>query len=149
MKIRLLSHGYKYLASILLITGLILAYLVLKMNFKPDYLDWPVFAIYSSYTNTTVFGMTQTNIADELAMMFVLISLVLFCLSRKKHEKDFYMNLRVKAIFYAMIIYAIALSIAILTIFGTGFIAMLFFGLYAVFVIYLVVFNFLILITRV
>ena len=94
MKIKLFPYELKYAAWILLIIGLVMAYLVSFDNFMPEYLNVPVFAIYSAYIKKTVMGITQTNLSDEIAVIFMLTGLALLIFSKQKNEKSFYNELR-------------------------------------------------------
>lgn len=118
-----------------------MAYFVLAHNFKPEYLDIPVFAIYSAYVEKTIFGLTYTNLADEIALVLPLIGLALIVFSKRKKEVPEIEIIRQKALAAALLINTIFLIVLNLLVFGTGFIAILLINLYAQLVIYLLVYQ--------
>lgn len=142
MKIKLFPYELKYAAWILLIIGLVMAYLVSFDNFMPEYLNVPVFAIYSAYIKKTVMGITQTNLSDEIAVIFMLTGLALLIFSKQKNEKSFYNELRAKSMFLAVIINTLSIILLTLLVFGLGYIKIVFINIFSLLIIYLIVFNF-------
>jgi len=118
-----------------------MAYLVISRNFKPDFLDVPVFAIYSSYLNKVIFGITQTNLADEMAIILLLFGLALLAVSKQKLEKDHYMKMRVNALVWSVFLNTILMVVAALTFFGMGYLIILIINAFSQLVIYLILFN--------
>lgn len=142
MRIGFLPFFFKFIGAVFLLTGAVMAYYVLALNFKPDYLDSPVFAIYSAYVEKTIFGMTYTNLADELALVMPLIGLAFIAFSRHRKEAPEFEIIRRKALVTVFIINTVLLVILNLLVFGTGFIAILLLNLYAPLLIYLVVYQY-------
>ena len=138
---RFLPYRSRLAGLILLIAGAVFGYFVLFEGFKPDWLRVPVFAVYSSYIKTTVLGMSQTNLADELAMLFILIGLGIFVFSKEKEEKQGYNDLRLKAMFLAVAIDLALMIFVVLFIFGTGFIQALLLQMFLLPLVYLLVFR--------
>ena len=118
-----------------------MGYLVTFNHFMPDFLDVPVFAIYSAYIQKTVMGFTQTNLADEIAIIFILAGLAIFTFSKQKEEKSFYMNLRAESLFLSLAINTACLILLTLLVFGLGYIKIVFLNIFSIFIIYLIVFN--------
>ena len=141
VKFHLLSYRFKYLGFGSLMAGCIMAYLVINMNFKPDFLDVPVFAIYSSYLNKVIFGITQTNFADEMAIILLLFGLILVAISKQKLEKDHYMKMRVNALIWSVFLNTVLMVVAALTFFGTGYLIILLINTLSQLAIYLILFN--------
>jgi len=141
VKFQLLSYQFKYLGFASLVAGGIMAYLVISWNFKPDFLDIPIFAIYSSYLNNVIFGITQTNFADEMAIVLLLFGLILLAISKQKIEKEYYMKIRVKAIILSVFLNTALAVIAALTFFGMGYLIILVINIFSQLVIYLIFFN--------
>ena len=94
MKIKLFPFNLKYAGWLLLLIGLVMGYFVSFKHFMPDYLNIPVFAIYSAYMEKIVMGFTQTNLADEIAVVFILSGLAILTFTKQHEEKDIYMKLR-------------------------------------------------------
>jgi hypothetical protein len=141
VKFQLLSYQFKYPGFGSLMAGCIMAYLVISRNFKPDFLDVPVFAIYSSYLNKVIFGITQTNLADEMAIILLLFGLALLAVSKQKLEKDHYMKMRVNALFWSVFLNTVLMVVAALTFFGMGYLIILIINTFSQLVIYLILFN--------
>jgi hypothetical protein len=141
VKFHLLSYQFKYLGFGSLMAGCIMAYMVINRNFKPDFLDVPVFAIYSSYLNKVIFGITQTNFADEMAIILLLFGLIFLAISKQKLEKDHYMKIRVKALIWSVFLNTILMVVASLTFFGTGYLIILIINTFSQLAIYLILFN--------
>jgi len=118
-----------------------MSYFVLAHNFKPEYLDIPVFAIYSAYVEKTIFGMTYTNLADEMALVLPLVGLAFIAFSKQRKETLEIEIIRKKALVVALVINTGLLIILNLLVFGTGFIAILLVNLFSQLVIYLLVFQ--------
>lgn len=110
-------------------------------RFKPDYLNVPVFAVYSSYLKKVVFGMSQTNLADELAFILILAGLIWLVCSWEKKEGPETDMLRYKALVYSVLINSGFLLFSALFIFGIGFITVMIVNLFSQLAIYLVVFR--------
>ena len=141
MNIRLFPHKLKYTGWTLLLFGLIMGYFVLFRHFMPEYLNVPVFAIYSAYIEKTVMGMTQTNIADEITILLIISGLAFLTFSKQKEEKDIYMIIRAEAMFLSVALNTILVIIITLFFFGLGFVKLIFFNIFSLFIIYLVVFR--------
>jgi hypothetical protein len=141
VKFHLLSYQFKYPGFGSLMAGCIMAYLVISRNYKPDFLDVPVFAIYSSYLNKVIFGITQTNFADELAIILLLLGLILLAVSKQKLEKDHYMKMRSNALIWSVFLNTALMMVAALTFFGMGYLIILMINIFSQLVIYLILFN--------
>jgi hypothetical protein len=144
VKFKLLPYKYKYLGVTCLTLGSILAYFVIHLNYKPDLLDIPVFAIYSSYINKVIFGITQTNIADELAIILLLAGIILLGITRRKNEQDYYQTLRIKALVISVFTNLALMILATLTIFGLGYLTFLVINLFTQVIFYLIFFEILV-----
>lgn len=141
MKMGFLRSKYKYLGWLVLVSGSFLGYLAVSFNYKPDILDLPIFAIYSSYLDKTVMDMTRTNLLDEIAFVFILIGFLFIIFSKQKNENDNIMKLRSQAMFTSVVLNTLFLILSSLLIFGFGFITLLVLNTFSFFVFYLIVFN--------
>ena len=139
-----LPYYFKYVGLILFLLGLLVGYLLMKEHYMPDFLDVPVFAIHSQYIKKTVMGMSQTNLMDEIALLFTQTGLILLMFSKQKRETPEVMTLRVEAIFAAVIANYLFFTFVTLFIFGIVFTKMVFFYLISLPLFYLVIFNILI-----
>lgn len=131
---KLLPYKYKTPGIILVIAGIILAILYFAFNFR---FEFPVFAVVSSYMNTNFFTTFKTNFADETIMLLLLIGFCLWIFSEEKHEYDGLLNLRLKALIWAILTDLGILLFTILFIYGSGFIAIVLLNMIMPFVLYL------------
>ena len=141
MKFPFIPHSWRWPAWPVLAGGLALGFLWGFARYKPDYLNIPVFAVYSSYLKKVVFGMTQTNLADELAFIFTLAGLLWLVCSRETKEGPETDTLRYKALVYSVLINSGFLLFSALFIFGIGFIHVMIVNLFSQVVFYLVIFR--------
>jgi hypothetical protein len=136
----LLPYRYKWVGAILIFLGLGGLVLFSWSDFR---LMLPVFAVYSSFLETKTFAIVQTNVADELIMLFLLAGIFLLAFSKEKMEGENMVRLRSKAIYMALLVNSCLLVFSILFVYGKGFLAALFVNLYSVFLLYLVFLFFL------
>lgn len=140
MRIGFLPFYFKFIGLVFLLVGIGMSYLVLANNFKPEWLDIPVFAIYSAYVEKTIFGMTYTNLADEIALLLPLIGLAFIIFSKQKKETPEVEIIRKKALILAFVMNTGLLIMLNLLVFGTGFVGLLLLNLYSQLAIYLLVY---------
>jgi len=137
MKNLLLPYQWKFVGIFLSVLGSIFAvlYIWFDFNFK-----MPVFAVYSAFLETKMFATFHTNFADELILLLLLAGLSLIVFSKEKNEIEIPANKRLDAMFKAIRLNVVILFLSILFIFGSGFIVVLVFNLFSVFIFYLVFF---------
>jgi len=102
----------------------------------------PVFAVYSSFLETKYFTSFHTNVADEITVLLLLAGLGLIVLSREKNETEILDLLRIKALIRSIEANIIMLILAVLFVFGTGFMFAMVFNLISFQVFYLIFFYF-------
>lgn len=110
-------------------------------RFKPEFLKVPVFAVYSSFLKKTWFGLTQTNITDELAMLLILAGLFWLVFSKEKNETSGLDSLRLKALMWSVFANFLLLVFGILFFYGVGFIQVMILNLFSQPALYLVFFR--------
>lgn len=118
----------------MLCAGVMLSIFYAMFDFR---ITLPVFAIYSSFFETKLFTIIQTNIADELILLILLLGFIFVSFSRERNERQNDRILRADALNYALISNAVFLIVAILFVFGQGFITILILNMFSVFVFYL------------
>lgn len=137
MKKLLLPYQWKLAGIVLALTGTISAIIYIIFDYK---FKMPVFAVYSSYLETKMFESFRTNVADEITLILILAGLSLIVFSREKHEHEGLDEIRLKALFRALIVNNLFLLFSIMFIFGTGFIAALVFNVFSFLLLYLAFF---------
>lgn len=130
----------KYAGWLLLAIGAIMGYFVISLNYKPDYLNIPVFAVYSSYVNKTILGITQTNLADEIAILCLLFGMAFISFSKQKNEKENYDKLRNTSLVCATFLNTVFLILSTAFVFGMGYITVLILNIFSLLFLYLGVF---------
>ena len=143
MKFPFFPHSLRWIGYILFIPGLTLGFLWGFAGFNPGWLKVPVFAVYSSYLKTVTFGMTRTNLTDELTCILLLTGTLWLICSREKVESPELDLLRYKAFFFSVLLNSLFLLFSVLFIFGIGFINVMIINMFSQLVFYLVVFRFL------
>ncbi|HOW24750.1 MAG TPA: hypothetical protein PK711_03700 [Bacteroidales bacterium] len=133
----MIHYRYKIpgLILILLGIGLTILYSVHRMN-----LQVPVFAIHSSYLVTKYFTVIKTNIFEEIIFLSYFAGFLLTAFSRERVEHEAYSTMRAIAWQKAILINALLLVLCTLFVFGRGFLAVLIFNMFSVFILYHIIF---------
>jgi hypothetical protein len=140
MNYHLLPYRFKWLGLFLVLAGL--AGLVFYLWF--DFIvTIPVFALVTSYLETSWFTIIRTNIADELIMLLLTTGFSLICFSRERKESENLDHIRATALWKAVMTNTIFLLFSILFIYGNGFLAVILLNLFSLFIFYLAFFYFL------
>lgn len=138
MKKNLLPYTCKYLGGCLVATGIVLLGCYLWFDFR---IRIPVFAIYSSFLETTMFTTIRTNIAEELILLLFLAGFLFIIFSGEKKERARYRLLRHKAWIYALLSNSVFIFLSILFVYGTGFIVILTINIFSTIIFYLGFFH--------
>jgi glucose uptake protein GlcU len=139
----LIPKGLRPFGIVLFIFGIILTLLKFRFNFKPDFLDFKVFAVYSYYIEAKSFSMITHQMIGEIAGIFLLSGLFLIAFTRENEESEIVDSLRLKAFMITAYLNLFYLLFSILFFFGFGFVGTL--TLFTVYwlAVYLVVFRYL------
>ena len=131
LKKYLIPKGFRPLGIALLVAGIVLSFLKYYFNFKPDMLEWRVFAFYSFYIEAKKFSMITHQMVGEIAGLLLLSGLFLIAFTREKAESELIDKLRLKAFFITAYMNMLYLFLSILFFFGFGFVgALTFFVIY-------------------
>jgi hypothetical protein len=137
MKKFLLPHYCKTIGTILVLIGIVFSVLYLKFDFN---YTTSVFAVLSIYLENQFFVITQTNIIDEITLILFVVGFGLIVFSKEKNEAEYLNALREKAVTNAIIVNTFFILFSILFIYGGGFLGILGFNLFSVFIFYLIFF---------
>lgn len=145
MKIRfyLMPNGLRSLGIIFSISGILLAVARYYFNYKPDFLNLKVFALYSFYIETKTFTLISNQMIEEIAGILLLIGLFLVAFTREKEESESLDALRLKAFLLTAYLNLIYLLCSILFFYGFGFVGALVVFMVGWLAIYLVAFRYL------
>jgi hypothetical protein len=99
----LLPYKFRYYSIFILIIAIVCGYLYF-FGGRPVFFTVPVFAAVTSYIETRTMVLAQTNILDEIAVVFFIISLVFFGFSRDKNESELTLGFRLKSLMFSVYI---------------------------------------------
>jgi len=134
MNTYLLPYPVKFAGMLLTFAGILMGAAYLWLGFR---FTMPVFAIFSSFLETKMFVIFNTNFADELTLLLLVTGLVLIVFSREKNETRYLSNAREKAMAKALITNNIFLLVSILFVYGSGFIGILVINLFSLLLFFL------------
>lgn len=139
----LLPRGLRPLGFIFFGVSIFLLVLKYQFNYKPDFLNLKIFAIYSFYIEAKTFTTITHQMIEEIAGVLLLTGLFLIAFTMEKNETEKIESLRLKAFFVAAYLNLFYLLVSTLFFFGFGFVGAL--TLFVVFwlLAYLVTFKFL------
>jgi len=104
---------------------------------RPEFFNIKTFAVITSYAETRYFVLSQTNALDEIAATLFLTGITLFSFSKEKTEKEYFEQLRVKALINALYLTMLLWVLSFLLIYGKVIFLVSFF----IFLIFLLVYN--------
>jgi hypothetical protein len=133
----MISNRYKIPGFILILAGMALTavYTLHRVD-----LTIPAFAVYSSYIETKYFSIIRTNFFEEVIFTTLFIGFILTSFSKERNEHEYYSVLRGKSWQGAILLNTAMLLFFSLFVFGRGFMMILIFNLFSVFIFYHVIF---------
>lgn len=134
----LINYSWRKWGFFSILIGLVFSYI---NSFTQIRIESPVLAIYSGFMEQSFFAVTQTNLTDELAIIFLMLGLLILIITKEKNETEHIISLRYKALVISFVINNIFLMFCVLFIYGTGFIGVLIAGLFSQAIIYIISFN--------
>ena len=135
-KLSLFPFWTKFLGLALMLLALPFAYLYFWGG-RPEFFNIKTFAVITSYAETRYFVLSQTNALDEIAATLFLTGITLFSFSKEKTEKEYFEQLRVKALINALYLTMLLWVLSFLLIYGKVIFLVSFF----IFLIFLLVYN--------
>lgn len=104
---------------------------------RPEIFNVPIFAVVTAYAETRYFVIAETNVLDELAAIFFIVGISFFSFSKEKFEKEYFENLRLKALVKALYLTILMWIISFGLIYGRAIFAVNF----SIFIVFLVAYN--------
>lgn len=135
-KVFFLSPIYKPIGYVLIIAGLIWLFVSQQAEIV---IRLPVFALVSSFVSTKYFLIVQTNIADEIALITIIMGGIFAIFSREKHENERVDAIRYNSMFLALLINQIILLFSVFFFYGSAFITIVLANLVSLSLIYLII----------
>ncbi len=133
MKEYLLPYRWKFVAYLLILSGMVAAVFYIWFEFR---IILPVFAVWSSFVDTSFFVSFSTNVADELTSLLLFGGLFLLAFCADKNEYEYLDSLRLKAFAKALLLNGALLLFSILCVYGSGFLAFLVINVFSLLIFY-------------
>lgn len=134
-RIFFLPYFYKPIGYIIFALGIMWWFIAQQYSIN---LQTSVFALISSYVSTTVFSVVKTNLSDEISLILTLTGGLFIVFSKEKDENNQIQKIKLRTLFWALLINQIILIFSTLFLYGTAFIAVVLINLISLNFIYLV-----------
>lgn len=138
----LLPNKFKVVGWVLLIPGIFLTILRFYFELKPEFLDIKMFTLYSSYFKVKYFTIIDNNYSEEITGLLVFLGLFFIAFTKEKVENQNILLIRLQALLLSLFVNSSFTIIALLFIFGLGFVQYLIINLYLIFIIYIIAFRY-------
>lgn len=140
--IQLLPNSYKRWGWLILIPSMIVG-LVCLFNGKISYeVELPVLYNSGFMDDPGFFVKTHVDVVTNGVGLLVIIGAVLVGFSREKEEDEYLQQLRLRAVFWSLIVSYTIFFVLMLTVFGLQFFNLMIILLYFPILIYIFLFNF-------
>ena len=140
----LLPGRLKLQGSILIFIGSFLGIVRFWYGIKPDFLNFKMFAIYSSYLQSKTFEVVTNQMSEEVVGILILSGLFMVAFAKEKNENHRISAFRLKSFFISFYLNTLFLILAMIFTFGFGFVYMMIVNLVSWLLIYIVSFRILI-----
>jgi len=137
----LLPNGLRPLGIIFFISGIVLLILKYQFNYKPEFLNLKVFALYSFYIEAKTFTVITHQMIADIAGIFLLTGLFIMSFTKEKNESVVLDSLRLKAFILTAYVNFFYLLASILFFFGFGFVGALTFFMVVWLAVYFLIFR--------
>jgi len=117
-----MPRNFRFVGIFFLIIGFIFGVARFKYGFKPNLLDFKMFAFYSSYIESKYMEIVKNNLGEELTGFFIVTGLFFIAFAREAEESEITKILRLKAFFLAAYLNFFFLLIALFFTFGFAFV---------------------------
>lgn len=101
-----------------------------------------MFTLYSSYFKVKYFTIIDNNYSEEITGLLVFLGLFFIAFTKEKVENQNILLIRLQALLLSLFVNSSFTIIALLFIFGLGFVQYLIINLYLIFIIYIIAFRY-------
>ena len=136
LSLSIFPYKAKYIGLILMVLSLPFSYLYFWGG-KPELFNIKIFAIVTTYLETKYFVVSQTNILDELAAIFLIAGIALVSFSKERNEKYNYNYIRIKALINSLFFTILLWLSSFLLVYGMA----IFIVSFSIFIAFLFVYN--------
>lgn len=139
----LLPHKIKKIGWIILIPGLVLGFSLLTSDFEYPKFNVKMYSILdnSSFFNSNKSHIVDTNIINEIAILFILVGGVSVAFSKEKVEDEYIKTIRLNSLLWATIINYLILFLANLLLFDFNFLNFMALNMFAVLLLFIIKFK--------
>lgn len=143
-KLRLFPHGFKKIGWILFLPSLVIGTLAYVNDWKIDWLEVKVFGIVSNGLSSSngYFNFTTKNILLEILAVLGIIGAILIGFSKVKKEDELSMSIRLNALVLAIYSNYAIVILGFLFIHGLVFIHVMTFSMFAVLILFIIIFHY-------
>ncbi|MDD2307584.1 MAG: hypothetical protein PHP53_22970 [Prolixibacteraceae bacterium] len=136
LNLSIFPYKAKYIGFLLMALSVPFIYLYFWGG-KPEIFNIKIFAIVTTYLQTKYFVVSQTNILDELAAIFLIGGIGLVSFSKEQNEKFNYNFLRIKALINSLFFTILLWLISFLLVYGMA----IFIVSFSILIIFLLAYN--------
>ena len=138
----LFPHRFKVIGLAMLLPAFVFAGFVLINDFEFAFLDWQV--PWDNKENTPLggSGALKDNFTNELAMIWLLVSLVFTAFSKTKEEDEYVQKIRHDSLLWSLYVNYGLLFLAILGVYEFAFFNVLLFNMYTPLIIFIIRFQY-------
>lgn len=140
--IYLIPNKFRIAGVLSILIGMALTYIRFIVGLKPEYLNWKVFAIYSSFLENKYFTFTTNNVSEEICGLLVLAGLFILAFSKEKEENEKVQEIRLYSIYYAVYANIFIILLAFLFVYGIGFVAFAMLNMYLILTLFIIIFKY-------
>ncbi len=139
----LFPNKYKKIGCYLLVPSAIISFLTLFFEYEPDVLTLKVLSFFKHdfFDGTSIVGVIENNVMDEVFGILLLISLILVAFSKEKIEDEYISKIRLESLVWAVYVNYGILLISFIFIFGMSFLWVMIFNMFTVLLFFIVRFN--------
>ena len=143
--LKLLPNGCKKVGWLIFIPSLIwgLIMIIFEINFEVFKIHLPVFFNSGLFSESGFFQITKVDWVTNLTGLLIIIGGLLVGFSNEKNEDEYINFLRLKSVFWSLMISYLIVLILFLTIYGMAFFNVMILSMYLPLVLYVFKFNYL------
>lgn len=145
--LKLLPNRFKNIGWVIFIPSLIwgLIMIIFEINFEDFKIHLPVFFNSGLLSESGFFQITKVDWVTNLTGLLIIIGGLLVGFSNEKNEDEYINFLRLKSVFWSLMISYLIVLILFLTIYGMAFFNVMILAMYLPLILYIFKFNYLLL----
>ncbi|MCX2745564.1 hypothetical protein OO013_16910 [Mangrovivirga sp. M17] len=140
----LLPHRFKRIGWFVFIPSCILGFLVVALDFEPDWLDLYLPAIFiDSFSDSQerLIGIIKSNFLNEIFGVLIIVSGLFVAFSKENNEDEYISNIRLNSLVWATYVNYAVLIIAILFVYDFTFLWVMIFNMFTILIFFIIRFN--------